>query len=94
MINSEKSSVGIQKVNQGCVWSWFHILDYHHWGVKRAFRHRKKRQTKSKLFHIINHNLLIFFVCLLSLLCIYTAVLSDSECVKLILTCLVFSDKN
>ncbi|KAL5082512.1 hypothetical protein RYX36_010933 [Vicia faba] len=48
MIDSEKSSVGIQKVNQGCVWSWFHILDYHHWGVKRAFRHRKKRQAKNK----------------------------------------------
>ncbi|CAK8536101.1 unnamed protein product [Lathyrus sativus] len=48
MINSEKSSVGIQKVNQGCVWSWFHILDYHHWGFKRAFRHKKKKNVKNK----------------------------------------------
>ncbi|CAJ2660858.1 unnamed protein product [Trifolium pratense] len=47
LINSEESTQ-IQEVNQGCMWGMFNILDYHHWGVKKVFHHKKKRHNRYK----------------------------------------------
>ncbi|WJX69581.1 hypothetical protein P8452_53804 [Trifolium repens] len=47
LINSEESTQ-VKEVNQGCMWGMFNILDYHQWGVKRVFHHKKKRHDRYK----------------------------------------------
>ncbi|MED6120859.1 hypothetical protein PIB30_024883 [Stylosanthes scabra] len=58
LVSTEKSSfVNNQEKNnpQGCMWGLFHILDYHHWHVRKVFANKKKRHARYKRNTIL-HN--------------------------------------
>lgn len=46
--SEQSSAVQIQDNNPGCMWGMFHILDYHHWRIKKVFHHKKKRHARYK----------------------------------------------
>ncbi|XP_019447948.1 PREDICTED: protein TRM32-like isoform X2 [Lupinus angustifolius] len=52
LISSKKNIVEIEgnsnNNNQGCMWGILHILDYHHWHVKRVLPHKRHDRYKKK----------------------------------------------
>ncbi|XLR40910.1 hypothetical protein S83_025570 [Arachis hypogaea] len=57
LVSTENSSLEFNqdKNNQGCMWGFFHILDYHHWHVRKVFANKRKRHARCKRNTIL-HN--------------------------------------
>ncbi|KAJ1406889.1 hypothetical protein SESBI_24701 [Sesbania bispinosa] len=48
LIPSDQSTVQTRDNNPGCMWGILHILDYHHWRVKKVLPHKRRRQARYK----------------------------------------------